>query len=147
MTIRTSTFRAINKTKSSCSFRSLHNTLNLSATPTTESTSSSSGPPSTSNSPPPPPKIRVASVAKQIRITSKNSLKLHPKFGKNQNLPIDNEFKERLKRLLYNFQAPIRYAIAYGSGVFPQKGYDEKVNCYNIRYSLLKREGSINDFH
>ncbi|CAI2165679.1 12863_t:CDS:2 [Funneliformis geosporum] len=36
----------------------------------------------------------------------------------------DDEFKERLKRLLHNFQAPIRYVIAYGSGVFPQQGYD-----------------------
>ncbi|CAG8466009.1 8040_t:CDS:2 [Funneliformis mosseae] len=71
-------------------------------------------------------KLRVASTSKQIRITTNNSLRLHPKFGKNQNLPIDDEFKERLKKLLHNFQAPIRYVIAYGSGVFPQQGYDKK---------------------
>ncbi|CAJ0874859.1 4965_t:CDS:2 [Entrophospora sp. SA101] len=31
-----------------------------------------------------------------------------------------------LKKLLDKFQAPIRYAFAYGSGIFPQKGYDPK---------------------
>src|SRR4051794_36904661 len=122
-------FRAINKTRSSTSFRSLryiYNTSKLSATPTTESTSSSSS--TTANStPPPPPMTKVMSISKQIRLTPRNSLKLHPNFGKNQNLPIDDEFKEQLKKVLHNFQAPIRYSIAYGSGVFPQKGYDDKV--------------------
>jgi translocator assembly and maintenance protein 41 len=33
---------------------------------------------------------------------------------------INNEFKESLRQLLWKFRAPIRYAFAYGSGVFPQ---------------------------
>ncbi|CAG8448888.1 9803_t:CDS:10 [Diversispora eburnea] len=41
-------------------------------------------------------------------------------------IPIDNESNEKLKKILHNFNAPIRYAFAYGSGVFSQKGYDEK---------------------
>ncbi|CAG8677308.1 2929_t:CDS:2 [Cetraspora pellucida] len=53
-----------------------------------------------------------------------NSFPLSPNFGKNQHLPIDDEFKESLKKILFNFNAPIRYSFAYGSGVFPQKGYE-----------------------
>jgi mitochondrial translocator assembly and maintenance protein 41 len=139
MSVKTmSTFRAINKTRSLTSYRSLryiYNTSKLSATATTESTPSST----TTNStpPPPPPVTRVMSISKQIKITPRNSLKLHPNFGKNQNLPIDDEFKERLKKVLHNFQAPIRYSIAYGSGVFPQKGYDDNVSCICMIYNIM----------
>lgn len=35
---------------------------------------------------------------------------------------INNEFKEALRQILWKFRAPIRYAFAYGSGVFPQSG-------------------------
>ncbi|KAI2621419.1 mitochondrial matrix Mmp37 [Hypomontagnella submonticulosa] len=41
-------------------------------------------------------------------------------FGVNQHMIIDREFKEVLRQLLWRFRAPIRYAFAYGSGVFPQ---------------------------
>ncbi|KAI1334456.1 mitochondrial matrix Mmp37-domain-containing protein [Xylariaceae sp. FL0016] len=41
-------------------------------------------------------------------------------FGVNQHMIIDREFKECLRQLLWRFRAPIRYAFAYGSGVFPQ---------------------------
>ncbi|KAL9101673.1 MAG: hypothetical protein Q9163_003094 [Psora crenata] len=41
-------------------------------------------------------------------------------FGTNQHIVIDNEFKEALRQILWRFRAPIRYAFAYGSGVFPQ---------------------------
>lgn len=33
---------------------------------------------------------------------------------------INEEFKEALRQILWRFRAPIRYAFAYGSGVFPQ---------------------------
>ena len=33
---------------------------------------------------------------------------------------INEEFKEALRQVLWQFKAPIRYAFAYGSGVFPQ---------------------------
>ncbi|CAG8696548.1 15275_t:CDS:2, partial [Racocetra fulgida] len=55
---------------------------------------------------------------------AENSFRLSPNFGKNQHLPIDDEFKESLRKILFNFNAPIRYSFAYGSGVFPQKGYE-----------------------
>ncbi|KAI0409014.1 mitochondrial matrix Mmp37 [Xylaria palmicola] len=45
-------------------------------------------------------------------------------FGVNQHMIIDREFKEVLRQLLWKFRAPIRYAFAYGSGVFPQSAGD-----------------------
>ncbi|KAI5921441.1 mitochondrial matrix Mmp37-domain-containing protein [Camillea tinctor] len=41
-------------------------------------------------------------------------------FGVNQHMIINQEFKEVLRQVLWRFRAPIRYAFAYGSGVFPQ---------------------------
>jgi translocator assembly and maintenance protein 41 len=33
---------------------------------------------------------------------------------------VSDETKERLRSLLWEFKAPVRYAVAYGSGVFSQ---------------------------
>ena len=41
-------------------------------------------------------------------------------FGVNQHIVINDEFKDALRQVLWQFRAPIRYAFAYGSGVFPQ---------------------------
>ena len=43
-------------------------------------------------------------------------------FGVNQHMIINEEFKETLRQILWKFKAPIRYAFAYGSGVFTQEG-------------------------
>ncbi|KAJ5167162.1 Phosphatidate cytidylyltransferase [Penicillium canariense] len=43
-------------------------------------------------------------------------------FGVNQHMVINQEFKEALRQILWQFRAPIRYAFAYGSGVFTQTG-------------------------
>ncbi|KAJ5834125.1 Mitochondrial matrix Mmp37 [Penicillium robsamsonii] len=43
-------------------------------------------------------------------------------FGVNQHMIINQDFKEALRMILWQFKAPIRYAFAYGSGVFPQNG-------------------------
>ncbi|CAI7656565.1 unnamed protein product [Penicillium pancosmium] len=43
-------------------------------------------------------------------------------FGVNQHMLINQEFKEALRQILWQFRAPIRYAFAYGSGVFTQTG-------------------------
>ena len=45
----------------------------------------------------------------------------HSNFGVNQHMVINQEFKEALRQILWQFKAPIRYAFAYGSAVFPQK--------------------------
>jgi translocator assembly and maintenance protein 41 len=44
----------------------------------------------------------------------------HREFGYNQHMKINEEFKEALRQILWQFKAPIRYAFAYGSGVFSQ---------------------------
>ncbi|WBW72005.1 mitochondrial phosphatidate cytidylyltransferase Tam41 [Schizosaccharomyces osmophilus] len=41
----------------------------------------------------------------------------------NQKLDVQSDLKDRLKRLLKTFNAPIQVAIGYGSGVFQQAGY------------------------
>ena len=42
-------------------------------------------------------------------------------FGYNQHIKINEDLKEALRQVLWQFRAPIRYAFAYGSGVFGQK--------------------------
>lgn len=51
----------------------------------------------------------------------------HSNFGVNQHIIIDAEFKEALRQIPWQFRAPIRYAFAYGSGVFPQSKSDGRV--------------------
>ncbi|KAL8979323.1 MAG: hypothetical protein Q9177_006174 [Variospora cf. flavescens] len=47
-------------------------------------------------------------------------------FGHNQHMIINSDFKEALRQILWQFRAPIRYAFAYGSGVFPQTASGSK---------------------
>lgn len=49
-------------------------------------------------------------------------------FGVNQHMIINEEFKEALRQILWQFRAPIRYAFAYGSGVFAQTSSPESSN-------------------
>ncbi|TPX15973.1 uncharacterized protein E0L32_000307 [Thyridium curvatum] len=51
----------------------------------------------------------------------------HSNFGVNQHMIINDEFKEALRQVLWQFRAPIRYAFAYGSGVFPQSKSEGRV--------------------
>lgn len=44
----------------------------------------------------------------------------HKHFGYNQHIKVNEDFKEALRQVLWQFRAPIRYAFAYGSGVFGQ---------------------------
>lgn len=48
---------------------------------------------------------------------------LPPEFGKNQLLSVSNSTRALLEEIVSQFNAPIRYAFAYGSGVFEQDGY------------------------
>ena len=57
----------------------------------------------------------------------------HPNFGVNQHIPFDAEFKEVLKQIPWQFRAPIRYAFAYGSGVFPQSKSNRVATADEIR--------------
>lgn len=49
---------------------------------------------------------------------------LSPTFGRNQQLAVTDEKRALLEKIVGSFHAPVRYAFAYGSGVFPQAGYD-----------------------
>jgi mitochondrial translocator assembly and maintenance protein 41 len=44
-------------------------------------------------------------------------------FGRNQLLPVSSSTRALLESVVAKFDAPIRYAFAYGSGVFEQDGY------------------------
>ncbi|KAF8645149.1 hypothetical protein AX16_007977 [Volvariella volvacea WC 439] len=50
--------------------------------------------------------------------------RLPPTFGQNQLLPVPNSTRHLLEEIVAQFDAPIRYAFAYGSGVFEQDGYE-----------------------
>ncbi|KAF7365203.1 Kinesin-like protein [Mycena venus] len=67
--------------------------------------------PSTPDLPPPPPPKKPA----RSRL-----------FGRNQLLPVSNSTRALLESIVEQFDAPIRYAFAYGSGVFEQDGYPIK---------------------
>lgn len=51
----------------------------------------------------------------------------HSNFGVNQHIKINDEFKEALRMIPWQFRAPVRYAFAYGSGVFPQSKSDGRL--------------------
>jgi len=81
-------------------------------------------------SPPPPPRSprpRVSSLSprKATRPTpdpANLQLRLPPTFGRNQILTVSNSTRALLEEIVGTFRAPIRYAFAYGSGVFEQEG-------------------------
>jgi translocator assembly and maintenance protein 41 len=82
-------------------------------TPTTPPPATST-PPSSTQSPP-------ADWEENPNFNISNFSELpHTDFGVNQHMLINDEFKEALRQILWQFRAPIRYAFAYGSGVFPQ---------------------------
>lgn len=66
-------------------------------------------------------------------------------FGVNQHLLINADFKEALRQILWQFRAPIRYAFAYGSGVFPQAAKTQtgaKLHPNPLRRLLESRGGT-----
>lgn len=83
--------------------------------------------------PPPPPPLPAAQKSRRSRLNpsprtlehSRNPYLPHlpPTFGKNQFLPVADSTRTLLESIVSNFSAPIRYAFAYGSGVFEQDGY------------------------
>ncbi|KAH6997324.1 mitochondrial matrix Mmp37-domain-containing protein [Ilyonectria destructans] len=90
----------------------------ISATSTTPSSASSSG---DSNS-----DSKLNPFSDEWENTTDNSIHSfddlpHRLFGANQHMIINNELKEVLRLMLRQFNAPIVYCFAYGSGVFPQE--------------------------
>lgn len=68
------------------------------------------------------PKYNEKTHAKDVKKFSQLPLN----FGANQHISINDELKEKLRAILWKFNAPIRYAFAYGSGVFQQAGADSQ---------------------
>ena len=67
------------------------------------------------------PKPRPAASYKHQALYS-----LPANFGSNQLLPVSNSTRALLESIVAQFNAPIRYAFAYGSGVFEQDGYTKE---------------------
>ncbi|KAK7048374.1 kinesin-like protein [Favolaschia claudopus] len=92
--------------------------------------------PTTPDIPPPPLPQRPSPPKHRSRIhpqprpavSHKHQLlpNLPPSFGRNQLLPVSNSTRALLESIVEQFDAPIRYAFAYGSGVFEQDGYPVK---------------------
>ncbi|KAF8195560.1 mitochondrial matrix Mmp37-domain-containing protein [Pholiota molesta] len=70
---------------------------------------------------------------------------LPPSFGKNQLLPVSNSTRALLEAIVAGFEAPIRYAFAYGSGVFEQDGYAAP-STSTAGSSTKKEDGPMLDF-
>ncbi|KAH9969682.1 Mmp37-domain-containing protein [Russula dissimulans] len=79
--------------------------------------------------PPPPskhPKLRTRlSPAPRPAVPHRHQALPHlpANFGRNQLLSVPNSTRALLESIVTDFDAPIRYAVAYGSGVFEQDGY------------------------
>ena len=81
-------------------------------------------------SPPPPPRPsrpRLSSLSPRKATRPEPDpanlqLRLPPTFGRNQILSVSNSTRALLEEIVGTFRAPIRYAFAYGSGVFEQAG-------------------------
>ncbi|KAJ5082334.1 Phosphatidate cytidylyltransferase [Penicillium argentinense] len=71
-------------------------------------------------------------------------------FGVNQHMIINQEFKEALRQILWQFRAPIRYAFAYGSGVFTQTGAASPISTHPSAPAAIKNmqqgSGKMIDF-
>ncbi|KAF5360805.1 hypothetical protein D9756_004907 [Leucocoprinus leucothites] len=79
--------------------------------------------------PPPVPSSATSSLLNHARRhpngpdTLARLPRLPPTFGRNQLLPVADSTRALLESIVAKFNAPIRYAFAYGSGVFEQDGY------------------------
>ncbi|TFK52422.1 Mmp37-domain-containing protein [Heliocybe sulcata] len=90
---------------------------------------------SNSSPPPPPlspptkqtPRTRLYPAPRPAKSHRHEALpQLPPSFGRNQLLPVADSTRALLESIVAEFEAPIRYAFAYGSGVFEQDGYGAK---------------------
>ncbi|KAF5579684.1 proline transport [Fusarium pseudocircinatum] len=116
ISLRSSHLRQIPPTQYSRSYSS------SSKPPSSSSSSSSNESIASSASSAPSSKLNVFSSEWEDLDTSIKSFAdlPHRLFGANQHMIINYELKEALRLMLRQFNAPIMYCFAYGSGVFPQ---------------------------
>ncbi|KAG8773526.1 Mitochondrial translocator assembly and maintenance protein 41 [Serendipita sp. 405] len=68
------------------------------------------------------PASSSSSTSSTISSNSSTPLRLPRDFGRNQLLSVPNSTRALLEEIVATFKSPIRYAFAYGSGVFEQEG-------------------------
>lgn len=74
-----------------------------------------------------PPRTRLSPAPRPPTAPRHQALsRLPPTFGRNQLLSVPNSTRALLESIVADFDAPIRYAFAYGSGVFEQDGYESE---------------------
>lgn len=89
---------------------------------------------STKTPPPPPSKHPTTSKSRMLDPKPRPAVSHHHQslpslpanFGRNQLLPVSKQTRALLESIVAQFDAPIRYAFAYGSGVFEQDGYTQE---------------------
>lgn len=54
-------------------------------------------------------------------------------------IKVPEQIQRDLEDVMSSFKAPIRYAFAYGSGVFQQKGYTNEVRSVSALRSFHRR--------
>ncbi|OCH91200.1 Mmp37-domain-containing protein [Obba rivulosa] len=93
------------------------------ATETAASSSTPPPPPLPSKQSKPPLRTRL-NPAPRAPVSHQHQVLAHlpPSFGRNQFLPVADSTRALLESIVAQFNAPIRYAFAYGSGVFDQDG-------------------------
>ncbi|GKU05036.1 hypothetical protein FLAG1_07609 [Fusarium langsethiae] len=102
---------------------------------TTSSASSDESIASSASSEPKASKLNIFSTEWEdldTKISSFNDLP-HRLFGANQHMVINYELKEALRLMLRQFNAPIMYSFAYGSGVFPQSASKASISESDFR--------------
>lgn len=81
-------------------------------------------PPPQGHSTRPPTRSRINPAPRPAVPRTRQALPSLPSsFGRNQILPVADSTRALLEKIVAQFHAPIRYAFAYGSGVFEQAGY------------------------
>ncbi|KAJ8523215.1 hypothetical protein ONZ45_g340 [Pleurotus djamor] len=97
------------------------------ATEAVPTSSSDAPPPPSFHKPQKPPSTRLYPRPRSPAPHTQQILpNLPATFGRNQLLPVSSTKRALLESIVANFDAPIRYAFAYGSGVFEQDGYATK---------------------
>lgn len=107
----------------------LRNVVARSLSTETESSSESlQSPLPAQNKHPNPSKSRMLDPKPRPTVSHKHQTLygLPVNFGRNQMLPVSNSTRALLESIVAQFNAPIRYAFAYGSGVFEQDGYTKE---------------------
>lgn len=91
---------------------------------------------------PPPSAASLRNRPRPIFVPHKPHIPyIPPSFGKNQQSDIPDASRIALTKVVDSFQAPVRYAFAYGSGVFSQLGYEHHVEAVDGREAKEKGKG------